>query len=96
VVLEAYHENYSELNKGEHLVYDKLRSIFAQHLFASPLMVIDLEELIADLTSLSALLRTLSTKEEIKLHKESMFSMSEDTEKKGSSDAIDALIRKKD
>lgn len=98
VVLEAYHANYSELSKGEHLIYDKLRSIFARHLFVSSLLVIDVEDLVADLTTLSKLWRDIDSKEEIKLPKESEFSMSsveEDTGKKGSSKVIDALSAKK-
>ena len=98
VILEAYYANYSELNKEEHLVYDKLRSIFARHLFVSSLLVIDIEELVSDLTALSKLWRTLSSKEEIKLNKESEFSMSsveeEDTDTKGSTKVIDALLAK--
>jgi hypothetical protein len=98
VVLEAYHANYSELNKGERLIYDKLRSIFARHLFVSSLLVIDVEELVLDLTALSKLWRNISSKEEIKLPRESEFSTSsieEDTVTKGSSKVIDALSEKK-
>ena len=98
VVLEAYYTNYSKLNKGERLVYDKLRNIFARHLFVSSLLVIDAGELLADLTEISTLLRSDSNpREEIKLSRESTFSISsiaEDAaaERKDTNKVISALI----
>ena len=98
VVLEAYYANYGKLNKGEHLVYDKLRNIFARHLFVSSLSVIDTDELLADLTALSTLWRSDSfPREEIKLSRESAFSISsivEDAvaERKDSNKVISALM----
>ena len=98
VVLEAYYANYGELNKDENLVYDKLRSIFVKYLFASPLTVIDTEELLLNLTELSKLWRNTSfLKDEIKLQKESAFSMSSEQsalETNESIKVIDALLKK--
>ena len=101
VVLEAYYANYSELNKDENLAYDKLRNIFVTHLFASPLTVIDAEELLSNLSELSKLWRNTSfSKEEIKLQKESAFSMSSEEEEQAtvvtneSIKVIDALLKK--
>jgi serine/threonine protein kinase len=56
-MLEHYYNNYSNLTKPERKVYAKLRDIFMDYLFASPLNVINLNMLKTDLTQLSVLLR---------------------------------------
>jgi serine/threonine protein kinase len=105
VVLEAYYANYVTLNKDENLVYDKLRSIFVKYLFASPLVVIDTEDLFLNLTELSKLWRNSSfLQDEIALTKESAFSIpsvNEAAEREGVTDTkesekvINALIEKR-
>ena len=58
-MLEHYYKNYSKLSKPERKVYAKLRDIFVDYLFASPLNVIDMNALKTDLKQLSILLRTI-------------------------------------
>jgi hypothetical protein len=56
-ILEHYYNNYSKLSKPERKVYSKLRDIFVDYLFASPLNVIDVNLLKTDLKQLSVLMR---------------------------------------
>lgn len=60
-MLEHYCNNYKELGKQERKVYAKLRDIFVDNLYASPLTVIDPSELKKELKQFSHLLREVRT-----------------------------------
>jgi len=58
-MLEYYCNNYSNLGQPEREVYAKLRNIFVDYLYASPLDVINVVTLKSDLVHLSYLLRNI-------------------------------------
>jgi hypothetical protein len=99
-ILEYYCNNYSNLGQQERDIYTVLQNIFVDHLYASPLNVIDTTVLQSDLKYLSKLLRSVdepnerppSTKNKSSFTDSSLLDENSNTNSKESNKILSAIM----